>query len=134
MIRSIHDNLVKSRQPITAVDRMMGFFVSVARPFCVWLKTPGVLSVSPGHRGEGKFVPCEKSRYSQIIRNCLGYAAFSRDLEDKLLQRQAKALLDLLSKNEFLLCEGIGPCLADDNPSTHRDFIQRQKWRLGYDK
>jgi len=68
-----------------------------------------------------------KSRgYSQVIKNCLGYVAFSREFQDKLLQRQARALLDLLSKNELLPGERVGLLQADEDLSAYQDFIQRQ--------
>jgi len=36
----------------------------------------------------------------QIIRNCLGYCAYSKDLENSLLQKQAKELVEGVDKKE----------------------------------
>jgi len=74
-----------------------------------------------------------KSRLSQVIRNCLGYVAFSRELRGKLLQKQAREVINLLSEDELLPQERIGLCLADDNLSAPEDFIQR-RGRLSYDQ
>jgi len=68
----------------------------------------------------------EKSRLSQVIRNCLGYVAFSRELRGKLLQKQAREVIELLSDDGLLPQERIGLCLADDNLSAPEDFIQRR--------
>jgi len=62
----------------------------------------------------------------QKIRNCVGYIAFSKELEGKLLQKQARELLELaLADNKgFLPRQRIRLCLADDNLSAAGVFIQ----------
>ena len=67
-----------------------------------------------------------KSSSWEKLKNCLFYLAYSRDLRGRLLQKQARELLSLLSDDGLLPVQRIGLCLADDNPSAGQDFIQGQ--------
>ena len=74
-----------------------------------------------------------KSRLSQVIRNCLGYVAFCEELQGKLLQRQAREVIELLSDDGLLPQERIGLCLAGDNPSAP-EVLHKGKRGLNYEK
>jgi len=67
-----------------------------------------------------------KSRLS-VIKNCIGFCAFSRKLKGSLLQKQARELLSLLSDDELLPQERIGQRAADLDLSAPEDFIQGQE-------
>ena len=73
-----------------------------------------------------------KSRLS-VIKNCIGFCAFSRKLKGSLLQKQARELLNLLSDDGLFPDEGIGQRAADLDPSTHQ-VLHKGKRGLNYEK